>query len=464
MLRASHYFLSIFLLSLAGCSAKYTAPSATNDNRRATLVTMPPEWVSQRPVSQAYYTGIGGAAKSMGVNYTQSAKKSALEDLISEIQVKVSSSSFLHQMDKDNQYSEEYQAKIKTTAENEIQDFELVDSWEDGTNYWVYYRLSKAKYRALQEQKRAEALAIALDYYKKGQAAEKQVNNSLSYHLQALYSMRDYLGESNAVNHNGQNILLGNEVFSSIQRALNKLVITVGDYPGNINRRLEKDLLVNASVREKGGNRLSGVPLTAYFAIGGGAVHDEYTTNNDGEASVIISKINSKESKQKILVVPDLEKLSKSNGEDGLYSLVIGQLVKPQGQIVLQVSSPSIYLSTSEKSLGARKSNLQLTNRLKTLLAESGFTFANTKNKADLWIDLDANTEKGPVSGSIHITYLTMTIKVVEITSGQELYTAGLDRVKGYSLDFERSSQEGYNQSVELLEKETVPALVEAIL
>jgi hypothetical protein len=46
----------------------------------------------------------------------------------------------------------------------------------------------------------------------------------------------------------------------------------------------------------------------------------------------------------------------------------------------------------------------------------------------------------------------------------KEIYATTLDRVKGFSLDYERSSQEAYNKSMETLEKEKLPELLNTIL
>ena len=77
---------------------------------------------------------------------------------------------------------------------------------------------------------------------------------------------------------------------------------------------------------------------------------------------------------------------------------------------------------------------------------------------------MNSNSEKGAVSGSIYITYVTAVIKVVALKDNKEIYATTLDRVKGYSLDFDRSSQEAYNKSLETLEKEKMPELLNTIL
>jgi len=79
-------------------------------------------------------------------------------------------------------------------------------------------------------------------------------------------------------------------------------------------------------------------------------------------------------------------------------------------------------------------------------------------------VDINSNSERGAQSGSIFITYVTAVIRVSTVKDSKEIYATTLDRVKGYSLDYERSSQEAYNKSLETLEKEKLPELLNAIL
>ena len=90
---------------------------------------MKPSWLSTTPYQDGYYTGIGHSIKSGENNYVQSAKKSALDDLVSQIKVQVSSTSILNQIEVDKKLSERYEQVIQTTAADEIQEFQLVDAW-----------------------------------------------------------------------------------------------------------------------------------------------------------------------------------------------------------------------------------------------------------------------------------------------------------------------------------------------
>jgi hypothetical protein len=145
-------------------------------------------------------------------------------------------------------------------------------------------------------------------------------------------------------------------------------------------------------------------------------------------------------------------------------SLVVQKLVVPRATILLNVQRPLVYVSSVERSLGNVKSTQQVTNKIKNYLANAGFEFTDQKNKAELALDVDANSEKGAVSGSIFITYVTAVIRVSSVKDNKEIYATTLDRVKGFSLDFERSSQEAYNKSLEILEKEKLPELLNSIL
>ena len=132
----------VIFLILAGCS-----PSVTKTGQKSDLQNARPGWLSAKPQTGAYYVGIGHSTKGGTNNYVQEAKKSSLEDLVSEIKVNISSTSVLTQIDENKEFRDKYEQMIQTTAADEIEEFEAVDSWEDDKNYWVYYRLSKQRYR-----------------------------------------------------------------------------------------------------------------------------------------------------------------------------------------------------------------------------------------------------------------------------------------------------------------------------
>ena len=450
--------LYIIVFLLAGCSPKIQTPSAES---------LKPSWLSGSANQEGYYTGIGHSTKTGSNNYVQAAKKSALDDLVSEIKVNVSSTSILNQTEVGKKLTEQYEQIIKTTAADEIEDFELVGSWEDATNYWVYYRLSVARYRQIKEEQKRNATILSKDFLLKGREEEKQSNRlqALSYYFQALRAVEKYLGEAIPVNVEGRDVLLGNEIYASLQRALNNIQVRVQPSHIQVNRRVgnASDPVVAAASFADNGSPAVGLALRARFVKGSGDVFPTYKTDEKGQAKILISKIGSKELEQTVGVVVDIDALS-GNSESPIYSLVVDMLNLPGDNVVLGVERPVVYLTTDEKSFGLDKQHNQIANRLKNLLVNNGFEFTDSRQAADLWCDIKSDAEKGAVTGSIYVTYLTSVIKILTVKEGREIYATTLDRVKGYGLDYDKSSTDAYNKAIEALEKERINELLNTVL
>lgn len=426
-----------------------------------------PAWLSTKPYLDGYYTGIGHSNKDGSNNYIQSAKKSALDDLVSEIKVTVSSTSVLSQLDVNKEFSERYEQIIQTTAADEIEEFETVDAWEDDKNYWIYYRLSISRYRQIKEEQKRNATLLATDYYKKGLESEKNNERlqAIGFYFQAMRTVEKYLAEPVRATVDGQDILLVNEVFAKIQTLLDKMVVKVNPADISINRRVAQEAIsVVASVTMKDLNTpAKDVPLAASFIKGAGVVFPEYTADANGQAKILINKIDSRDLEQTVGVKVNIDALSGA-ANSPVYSLIAKTFKVPSAQVVMKVQRPVVYLQSDERSLGSNKNNYQISNKLKNLLSNSGFEFSEDRTKADLLLEVKSDSEKGSVNGSIHITYLTSEIKVYAAKEGKVIYATTLDRVKGYGLDFDRSSQDAYNRGLETLEKEKFNELLNTVL
>jgi hypothetical protein len=450
-------FLTFLILIAAACSPKVVPPDPE---------AMKPLWLKSQPYQDGYYTGIGHSIKDGTNNYIQSAKKSALDDLVSQIKVNVSSTSILNQLEVDNRFTEQYEQIIQTTAADEIEEFELVDAWEDPSNYWVYYRLSISRYRQLKEEQKRNATILAADYLRKARQSEKDGERlqALTFYFQAFRSVEKYLGEAIRVTLDDKDVLLVNEIYASIQAMLDKIHIKADPSEIKLNRRLDKSaqhVTVKVSYRDLKTN-IAGLPLFVAFAKGSGDVFPNYKTNDAGETKILMNKIGSKELEQTLNVKVDIDALSGSSGP--IYNLIVKTLKTPFAQINMSVQRPVVFVSSDEKTLGILKNHFQISNKLKNLLASNGFEFTNEKSTADLWFDVKADSERGSVSGSIYVTYLTSTIKVTAVKDNKEIYATTLDRIKGYGLDYDKSSNDAYNKALETLERDRMNELIDNVL
>lgn len=453
------YFILIVCL---GCS-----PSLTNNSLKTDLQNPRPEWLSAKPMQDRYYIGIGHSVKDGINNYIQSAKSSALEDIISEIRVTVSSTSVLSQIDANKEFQEKYEQIIKTTASDELQEYEQVDAWEDDQNYWVYYRLSKQRYKEIKDEQKRNAVTLALDFFTKAKQSERAGDDiqALGFYFKGFGAIEKYLGDPIRLEYEGKEILLTNEIYASIQQILDRIQLVANPAEIMLNRRVASgtETVVVTAVYKDSKKAIPDLPLKAAFEKGAGDVFPEYKTDASGQSKILITKISSKDVEQTVGVKVNMLNFAGTNASP-IYSLVAERMVAPKVNILLKVQRPIVYITSDEKTLGVNKSNDQITNRVKNFLTSSGFEFTDSRGKAELWMDINANSEKGAVSGSIYITYVTAVIKVVTLSENKEIYATTLDRIKGYSLDYERSSQEAYNKSLEVLEKEKLPELLNAIL
>ena len=450
--------LFTILVILSACSPKVQAPDPE---------ALKPEWLKTTPYQDGYYTGIGHSVKDGSNNYIQSAKKSALDDLVSQIKVNVSSTSVLSQFEIDQKLQEQYEQIIQTTAADEIEEFELVDAWEDPTNYWVYYRLSIARYRQIKEEQKRNATILATDYLQKARMAEKNGERlqAMSFYFQAFRSVEKYLGEAIRVNIDDKEVLLVNEIYASIQGILDRINVKVQPAEISLNRRVNQSsqTVIAKSIYKDLSKPAANLPLHASFEKGAGDIFPSYKTDDNGSAKILMTKIGSKDLEQTVGIEVDIDALSGSSSSP-IYSLIARTLNVPQALVVLRVQRPIVFLTSEERSLGQAKANYQISNKLRNLLANNGFEFTEDKGSADLWFDVKADSEKGSVSGSIYITYLTSVIKVSAIKEGKEIYATTFDRVKGYGLDYDKSSVDAYNKAIESLEKERMNELLDTVL
>lgn len=448
---------TLFFL-IAACSPKVKAPDPE---------ALKPGWLKNQPFQEGYYTGIGHSIKDGSNNYVQAAKKSALDDLVSQIKVNVSSTSVLSFMEVDRKLQEQYEQIIQTTAADEIEEYELVDAWEDQSNYWVYYRLSIGRYRQIKEEQKRNATTLAVDYLTKGKSAERASERlqAITYYFQAFRSVEKYLAEPIRVPLDGKEVLLVNEIYASIQSLLDKINVQVTPSEIALNRRVNQtqhQVIAKASYKDLKSPTVA-LPLKATFEKGSGDVYPEYKTDEQGQSKILLNRIGSKDLEQTLAVKVNIDALSGTSSSP-VYKLIAGTFNLPGAQVNMKVQRPVVFVSSDEKSFGSAKPNSQITNKLKNMLANNGFEFTEDKNVADLWFDVKADSEKGSISGSIYVTYLTSVIKVLTIKEGKEIYATTLDRVKGYGLDYDKSSVDAYNKALETLEKDRMNELLNTVL
>jgi len=225
-MRMNALLWSLIVLLLASCSAKKDTTSAS---QQATIEVPAPEWVGNRPHSPSYYIGIGSCSKfAQPYEYQTIAKKNALNDLASEISVRVQGQTFLNSLEVNKSFSEEFISNVSTSTDAKIEDYEIAGTWENKNEFWVFYRLDKAKYQAWKMAKKSAALNLANDFYQKGLEAEKNSNVLAAFdlYMRGIFALKDYWNESNEFMSTAGKVYLDNEIFSSMQKMCGNLKLS----------------------------------------------------------------------------------------------------------------------------------------------------------------------------------------------------------------------------------------------
>lgn len=202
-MRRAALIAALVFVACKGSQQAQTPPSPPPDTR--------PEWVRSRPVSSAYYIGIGLGSKARG-DAQDVARKNALDQLAQEISVRVEGNSLLFTADGRNRFDETFTSTIRTTSTEQLEGYEAVDTWESPTEVWMYYRLSKSEHARLKAERKAKAIATALDLHQRSRTsiAAGNLREAVDQDLRALIAMKAYWGENDLAELDGKQMPLAN--------------------------------------------------------------------------------------------------------------------------------------------------------------------------------------------------------------------------------------------------------------
>ncbi|MFN2429566.1 MAG: LPP20 family lipoprotein [Cryomorphaceae bacterium] len=443
------------LLLLIGCASKEKTASVAETNP-------PPAWVNERPISSMYYTGIGLASKAPGTNFQRTAKDNALSDLASEIKVNVNTNSLLYTLEREYKFEQEFRETIRTNSDLNLEDFEIVDTWEDDRTYWVYYRMNKAQYADRLQAKKESAQNMAIDFLSKAQASYRsgEFTNSADYYLRGLQALEEFWNQENEVNYQNKTILLDNELFSGLKTLLTEVSIASED---RIELNFQNRFSSDASIRVTASNEnrpLIGVPLIYSYFGEYGRVKGKLTTNADGRINIPISEVDSERKNNTLKVAIDTESFFEPFQSDAFMRKLTESLRGKEVDIPVHYKAPSIYIESVEKNLGKPLDGKPLTSAIITSLSRRDVRFANSKSEADLTLELNASTKKSGESQGFSTAMLELSITLFDNLSREKRYQVSKNNVKGVDLNFEDAGLKAYQNLTRNLESELMRKLV----
>ena len=403
-----------------------------------------PKWVKERPNDPAYYIGIAMSKKRGDERaYVKTTRTKALKQMSSEIKVKISSNSVLHQLDNSDGFQEEYEAEIRTSVEGTIEGYE-VETWENKKEYWVMVRISKDRYKRMQQMKLDMAKSHAFTYFKDAQKAveKSDVFTALNYLNKAVESIKDFLDRDLTHKSVDGTFNLGTAIYSLIQDIYHRVELTPVQktYLVSISKQQQMPIEVNAKFYTNSGEviPLSGLPLNFSFSKGEGILSSQSATNYDGIAKVIISRLISKRKIQEIKCSFDFTRVNEKDQDEEtvrVLEIFFPKKLTPTTYIALELQKSKAFLQMDEVVFGKRSEQESFLNSVKTILNKSVFTFTSNREDADFIVTLKsefvAGEEKKGEGYSLFIVFADFNISIVNAKTDEEIFSDGFNGIRG---------------------------------
>ncbi|MFN7836618.1 MAG: ARPP-1 family domain-containing protein [Bacteroidota bacterium] len=294
-----------------------------------------PTWITNKPSDPNYYVGVGSASKKIN-DYAGVAKKNALQDLVSEIRINISSTSILNQIDKNYQFKEEYESNIKTIAAAEIQDFERVATYEDANTQWVYYRLAKATYNAQKQKSLSDVKVMSLQFFEKAVAAERDnsIATAIDFYFRTLLTLKDYWGDNVEVTYQGKPFFLAIESYARLQQLLDLI---------NIRPAASTVKLLGATTRLQltVANRTQSLPKIPIILQSSPArvPTSSYVSDEKGEVTLLFAAANWNNTAREADILLDLKSFSRASADERFYEYLIRSLRVPTAKLAIESSA-----------------------------------------------------------------------------------------------------------------------------
>ena len=144
----------------------------------------------------------------------------------------------------------------------------------------------------------------------------------------------------------------------------------------------------------------------------------------------------------------DAESFLDLDRSSAFYQQVIRENPLQIAQFKVEVSAPTVFVISSELSLGYPLEVPMLEPSVKSVLADMDYEFVESELDADFVLEIQAATRSGQQSGQwAYFSYLDATISFKDRRSQTEIYKRSFDNVKGGAASFELASVKAYQKA-----------------
>lgn len=420
-----------------------------------------PDWAISRPVDRNYYHGVGVAmVNTYTQGHVEEAKKKALNDITSEISVTVKSTSLVQVVERNEELNSMYQNLTKVHSENDIEGYELIASWGDEKEYWVYYRLSKELYHRNKQRKLDRAKGVGSQYYESGKSAIQDGNIGRAYEdfVKGLAALKEYIDSEVIIpTEKGQEYLVDVLIYELIELNRN---LTISSNVSNLKVRIASEVKDEVGIDVNYNGSPVSIALKPRFTTGSGEVPSSVLSGVNGKAGFKIQRVTGGQNIQVLEISPDIEGMTgESAGEDLMARLIRLKCGVPSAKINIEAKKIAAYFTSDIKVFGEKKPSASMESEIKKLLGEKAFVFTDNKGQAEVSVKLTYEARKGeefPLKNkTLYTSYVDLFITVTDNSNGQQVYYKGISGEKGSrSGDFDQARLAAEESAMERFKNE----------
>jgi hypothetical protein len=423
----------------------------------------PPDWVLQRPTLSGYYIGVSSASKmQFGADADATAKKRALADMAGQIRVVIESTSILHTTKFEGVAGQNFSERISSASAEDLEEYELIGTYEDATDHWAYYRLSKATYERIRNQRKMATFEVAGGHWMSAENARTKgrVAAALDFYIRGLETLEDYWGELNEWSTPGGSVALDRACLDGISQVLADLSLqpATSTLRLSFSDRYQGTLACQALFA---GAPAAQIPVWSRYNRGTLPKTASLSTNSEGLCTFDIGQFEPGVKSAEMRLEIRLDDLSPRLKDSPVQRLIQG-LPTPTVTVPITLETPTVHLHTVERINGKPSASSQLKNAIAQGLNARGIQWVERAAHADMVLELEADTrEAGSASG--FYTAMLNASAVLKNSEGQPILRQNLTDVKGVQLDWNKAHDAAYRKAQDEIEGAFLKKLIEAL-
>ena len=443
-------YLVFFLLVFISC---------TNTKNLSTIDDGIPQWVKEYPISESHYTGIGIANKSTHpTDYIKIAQQNALQNLISQIKITISTQSVFLQMEREYGYEEDFKSNIEIKAEEILEGYEMISTFTQNDEYWVYYQLDKQLYQESRKARIQEAIEESKYFLSKAILYSTPIADQYIFYVKALSVLEPFLSEPLFTEFDREKVYLGSEIIARFR--FFKYDFQINCLSKKLNAMIGNSISKIDLALEFQGQRMPNIPL---LTVSQSLELKNYSqqTNLEGIFTTSVPKIKSTEAVQMIEVGIDFEPWLKESSSSEFIQKLFKSIKTHQIKVPVYVYTPTVFVESIENHFGQETQNSDLRFAAESALTKLGFTPVGKLSDAQLILTLTSDTQKGRElrDQKMFTVFLNLNAQVKDLQN-RIVFSKNLSKLKGIQLSFEQANLEAYQQAIKEVSQNIIPEFV----